>query len=111
LFSSWGLELLLVAADRLGALNHTLLTIQAADQAGLVVKGVVLNRIHSSNPAPGNAAALRELIPGVPVIEFPCIEPLRGHKRLHEHPAPVDFQALALAAESSGLLKLLAERD
>lgn len=39
------LPLLIVAADRLGAINHTLLTVEAARTRGLHVLGVVLNQI------------------------------------------------------------------
>lgn len=37
-----GWPVLIVAADRLGVLNHTLLTVAAVQHAGLVVAGVVL---------------------------------------------------------------------
>jgi len=72
---------LIVAADRLGVLNHTLLTVRAVRAAGLPVAGVVLN-----TPAqPGaddldarrfNLADLRELLPGVPVVACAHLEAL-----------------------------------
>jgi dethiobiotin synthetase len=40
-----GLPVVLVAADRLGVLNHTLLTVDAIRSRGLELAGVVLNRL------------------------------------------------------------------
>lgn len=40
-----GYPMLLVAADRLGTINHTLLTVEVAERRGLNVAGIVLNRI------------------------------------------------------------------
>jgi dethiobiotin synthetase len=110
LFLRWGLELIIVAADRLGALNHTLLTIDAAQRAGLGVRGVVLNQLHKVRAMPqgaDNATALRGLVPAIPVVEFPCVEELYGGKPLREHGAPMDFQLLRDAALSSGLVGLM----
>ena len=39
-----GLPLIIVSRIRLGTLNHTLLTINAARQYGLKIKGIILNR-------------------------------------------------------------------
>lgn len=39
-------EVIIVAADRLGVINHTLLTLMAAKTCGLKVLGIILNRIH-----------------------------------------------------------------
>lgn len=57
-----GFPLLIVARNALGTINHTLLTIEAADRRGLTIAGVLLN-----NPAPrpndpsvaGNLEAIR----------------------------------------------------
>lgn len=38
------LPILIVAANRLGTLNHTLLTLQCAEQAGIMVRGIVFNQ-------------------------------------------------------------------
>lgn len=38
------LPILIVAANRLGTLNHTLLTLQCAEQAGMMVRGIVFNQ-------------------------------------------------------------------
>lgn len=40
-----GYPLLIVAADRLGTINHTLLTVEAAAARGLRIAGVLLNRV------------------------------------------------------------------
>jgi dethiobiotin synthetase len=76
LFVGWDLDLVIVAGNRLGALNHTLLTVNAAHDAGLRVRGVVLNAL---GPEPGgiaertNLEALSELLEPIPVLPFPWI--------------------------------------
>lgn len=76
LFVGWDLDLVIVAGNRLGTLNHTMLTVKAAHDAGLRVRGVVLNAL---GPEPGgiaertNAEALGELLDPVPVLPFPWI--------------------------------------
>ena len=62
------LPLLVVAADRLGVLNHTLLTLQCAGRRGLRVAGVVLNRPTGGGDVSrrSNAEELRRL--GVPLL-------------------------------------------
>ncbi|QXP85725.1 dethiobiotin synthase [Methylococcus sp. Mc7] len=53
------LPVLLVAADRLGAIGHTLLTIEAIKRRGLALVGVVLNRIDTGgDPRMDNATDL-----------------------------------------------------
>jgi dethiobiotin synthetase len=97
LFRRWGLDLVVVAADRLGVLSHTLLTVEAAVRSGLPVRGVVLN----AGAAPGwgghesNAGALRELLPGVVVTTFPPVN------------APRDPSALLAAAAEARLDALI----
>jgi dethiobiotin synthetase len=76
LFVQWGLDLIVVAGNRLGTINHTLLTVRAAHDAGLRVRGVILNAL---GPEPGgiaertNLEALAELLDPVPVLPFPWI--------------------------------------
>lgn len=71
LAAALGLPVLVVAADRLGTINHTLLTVEAARARGLEVAGVVL-----SQPAvPGdadmdNAGELARWL-GRPVLPLP----------------------------------------
>jgi dethiobiotin synthetase len=101
LFVGWDLDLVIVAGNRRGTINHTLLTVKAAHDAGLRVRGVVLNAL---GPEPGgiaertNAEALAELLDPVPVLPFPWIA---RHRSLE--------YALEIA-EENGLGGLLAER-
>ncbi|MES2638665.1 MAG: dethiobiotin synthase [Myxococcota bacterium] len=70
-----GWPVLVVAADRLGVLNHTLLTVAAVQRAGLVVAGVVL-----TGPADGgvmdNHAELTHLLGPVAVRRMPWLPAL-----------------------------------
>jgi dethiobiotin synthetase len=101
LFVGWDLDLIIVAGNRLGTLNHTLLTVRAAHDAGLRVRGVVLNTL---GPDPGgiaertNLEALSELLEPVPVLPFPWIARTRG----------LDY-AVEIA-EENGLGQLVAAR-
>ena len=71
-----GYPVVLVTANRLGTLNHTLLTIDAIRRAGLECVGVVVN-----NPKPAAASKdpsqrynledLQSLLPHLPVVAFP----------------------------------------
>ncbi len=71
-----GLPLLVVSRNALGTLNHTLLTLRAAQQAGLQVRGVILNRSEAGEKdeiEQGHAAIITELS-GVPVLgEIPFL--------------------------------------
>jgi dethiobiotin synthetase len=68
-----GLPALVVAANRLGALNHTLLTLKALERTRVPVGAVVLN--HPRPPRGvaerGNGRELRRLLGGTPLVEFP----------------------------------------
>jgi dethiobiotin synthetase len=87
-----GLELpvLVVASDRLGVINHALLTLEALRRRGLIPLAIVLNRLASvaDLSAGSNAQLLREH-GGVPVYEVPfspdparaAAEVLRPHLR------------------------------
>jgi dethiobiotin synthetase len=48
LAAEWELEIMLVVANRLGALNHALLTVEAIKTHGLRLRAVVLNQINES---------------------------------------------------------------
>lgn len=67
-----GFPVLVVAANKLGVLNHTRLTVDAVRAAGLPVAGVVLNDAFGCRPALAawNLADLRESLGGVPVWPF-----------------------------------------
>lgn len=82
----WRLGLVVVAADRLGALNHVLLTAREAERRGLRVRLVVLNAVR---PAPGDVAevtnlgVLGVLLPHVPLAAFPFVPPDRRDDPAH----------------------------
>lgn len=62
---------LLVAANRLGVLNHTLLTVEAIAKSGLSCAGIFLNTIPDSDDLSShtNGAVLRTQLPEIPVWE------------------------------------------
>lgn len=78
LFHHWGLDLVIVAANRLGALNHTMLTLQAAERAQLRVRAVILNELRAPPPDIAmltNLTTLRRLLPRTLVLSFPYVAP------------------------------------
>ena len=98
LFLRWNLGVVIVGPDRLGVINHARLTVAAAQRAGLSVGALVLNAVppgrHDASTG-ANFSVLAELMPGVPVVEFPWL------------PDANDGQTLAAAAERAGLPALL----
>lgn len=102
LFVGWGLDLIVIAGNRLGTINHTLLTVRAAHDTGLRVRGVVLNAL---GPEPGGIAertnldALQELLAPVPVLPFPWIRKDRS----------LDYAADI--AEENGFDELIRDRE
>lgn len=56
------LPVLLVAEDKLGCINHILLSLQAIEARGLEVFAVVLNQISPASSVMNNAAELSQLI-------------------------------------------------
>ena len=56
------LPVLLVAEDKLGCINHILLSLQAIEARGLEVFAVVLNQINPASSAMNNAVELSQLI-------------------------------------------------
>jgi dethiobiotin synthetase len=101
LVARWGLDLVVVAANRLGVLNHALLTVREAQRHGIRVRALVLNEIR---PAPFHVAettneeALVALLGDVPLLRFPFVEAA----------AHADLEQLARAAEP--LAALLADQ-
>lgn len=66
-----GLPVLLVVADRLGCINHTLLTVEVIRRRGLALAGVVLNQKDPSlKPDLDNAADLARWLSPL-VVTFP----------------------------------------
>ncbi len=101
LFVGWDLDLVIVAANRLGTINHSLLTVRAAHDAGLRVRGVVLNTATADTAGIAertNLEALGELLEPVPVLPFPWIARSRS----------LDY-AVDIA-EENGLGRLVAAR-
>ena len=61
---------LVVVADRLGCINHTLLTVEAIEHRGLRVAGIVLNACEAeTEPDMGNREDLEQRLGG-PIIPF-----------------------------------------
>jgi dethiobiotin synthetase len=70
------LPALLVVADRLGCLNHALLTAEVVRVRGLELAAAVLNRLHPAHPAGmDNAADLRRWL-GRELVELPYVAEL-----------------------------------
>ena len=65
-----GLPLIIVSRVQLGTLNHTLMTISAAQQQGLKIKGVILNPAYEGElePIEAEQGKLIEEFSGVPIL-------------------------------------------
>lgn len=77
LFHRWSLDVVIVAGNRLGVLNQTLLTVEAARRAGLRIRGVVLNALAPqarSIAEETNLFTLEELLPEIPILAFPWVK-------------------------------------
>ena len=66
------LPIILVVADRLGCINHALLSIEAIENAGLSLLGVVLNNIEENSPDNHNMNNYEDLLGKIdyPLISF-----------------------------------------
>jgi dethiobiotin synthetase len=98
LFVRWKLGVVIVAANRLGVLNHAQLTARVALASGLRIRAVVLNDIGDAAGDPSvssNEVMLRELLGSIRILRFPWVPP------------PCDHEALAAAGERSGLIEAL----
>lgn len=74
------LPVIIVVRNRLGAINHTLLTVESVRRHGLQCAGIVLNHIEmSSDPAERSNRATFEMLEGVRVL---C-ELVSGQDTLH----------------------------
>lgn len=85
LFKRWNLPLVIVAANKLGALNHALLTVEAALAYGIDVHAVVLNSISDERHGTAertNQAVLKELLRTIPVVNFPYTRTPGDHTQL-----------------------------
>jgi dethiobiotin synthetase len=70
------LPVLIVAANQLGALNHTLLTVHAVKAAKLACAGVLLNEARP--PAPDDAATLTNRPVLEQLLDLPVVEIAHG---------------------------------
>ncbi len=98
LFARWQCDLVIVAGNRLGVINHTLLTVRAAEAHGLRVRAVVLTSLTGRDASIAEATnfdALVELLPHVRCLRFPWVDRWE------------DPDALCAAAEGTGLAALL----
>ncbi len=85
LFRRWNMPLLIVVPNQLGAVNHALLTVDAALAHGLDVRAVVLNNVSNEwqgTAARTNQAVLKELLRTIPVVSFPHAADPRDHAQL-----------------------------
>jgi dethiobiotin synthetase len=74
LVQHFGYPVILVARDRIGVINHTLLTLEAARRRGIEVRGVVLNAVDEAECVTGNLQELQRL--GVASLgRFPATAP------------------------------------
>ena len=95
LFRRWSLEVIIVAANRLGVLNHTLLTERALRAAGCSVRAIVLvDQEHGDRSGASNAQVLSRLT-SAPLFAFPWLFDAG------------DAHALADAAREAGIDSLL----
>ena len=69
----WRARALVVAPDQLGTLNHTLMTLELLDKAGVTPVGVVMNTIRSDSSTGSNAAALKRVRPFLEVAAVPRV--------------------------------------
>ncbi len=81
-----GLDVIIVAEDRVGAINHTLLTLQACREAGIGVVGVVLSKTQGTF---GNAESIShfgkvEILAEIPTSDNPrtVVAQVGGNARL-----------------------------
>jgi dethiobiotin synthetase len=83
-------------------LNHTLLTVQAAESLGLRVRAIVLTSLTGRDATVAEATnfdALVTLVPHIRCLRFPWVDRWE------------DPEALAAAAEGAGFAELLAPSE
>ena len=101
LFARWRLEVVVVAANRLGVINHTRLTLAHLRRRGLALRALVLNQLDAApdRSARDNAALLAEL-EAVPVIETPRLESIDELESLSDQLLSNVFPELEFAGRS-----------
>jgi dethiobiotin synthetase len=80
LIGSLGFPVLLVARAGLGTINHTLLTLGMARQAGLKVKGIVINSVGQTLIEQDNIATIKKLAGVDAVFTLPAIDAVDTEK-------------------------------
>jgi dethiobiotin synthetase len=108
LFARWNLEVIIVAADRLGVINHVLLTVMAALDQRLTIKGIVLNTIAADaddrdQSRSSNRAILERLLPELPIIRFSFMTDPRDLSLLIREAGDSGLGALALGRRDRGV--------
>lgn len=73
LAAHWKARALVVALDRLGTLNHTLMTIELLEGAGVMPVGVVLNTVNADDSTGSNVASLKRVRPFLEVTTVPRV--------------------------------------
>ena len=76
-----GGEVLVVAANKLGVLNHVTLTVEAIQREGFSVRGIILNQVNAQEDSISektNLADLRHIL-SVPCTPCPFIEDFNSH--------------------------------
>jgi len=73
LAASWRARALVVALNKLGTLNHTLMTIELLERAGVMPVGVVLNTVSADDSTSTNVAALKRVRPFLGVTSVPRV--------------------------------------
>ncbi|HSJ64160.1 MAG TPA: dethiobiotin synthase [Gemmatimonadaceae bacterium] len=97
LFHRWSLDVLIVAANRLGVLNHALLTDRAVRSRGLRLRAIVLVDAPEPDASSGSNAGMLARLTRAPVLCFPRLD------------VPEDARALADAGIRAGLSPLLTD--
>ena len=76
LATQFAFPLLLVVADRLGAVNHTLLTIEAAEKRGLRIEAIILNQLPNVHAPQSNAELIKAFAPKVDLFRSDNLDQL-----------------------------------
>lgn len=70
-----GLPIFLVVADKLGCINHTLLSLMAADSLGIKTLAIILNHLSRTSGAPPEMDNFQELkmLSDIPIIRMESV--------------------------------------
>jgi len=112
LIKDLGLDIVIVARLGLGTINHTLLTVKAAEDNGLTVKGVIFNELTEGGgkgtPAQTNPREIRQ-IAQVPVLgTIPYLKPVDEKEILKQCKRPIRLQLLLDARRPLNATQMIA---